>query len=61
MMRNPDEMVSKIRAARVRYLEAVVRWRAARDEAERNLKAAEHDLAQSLALVDRRAEGVRVG
>lgn len=53
MMKNPEEIISKIRAARVRYLEAVVRWRAVRDEAEKNLQAAEHDLAQGLALVDR--------
>ena len=53
MLRNPDEMISKLRAARVCYVEAVVRWRTARDEAEKNLKAAEHTLAKSLARLER--------
>jgi hypothetical protein len=60
-MRDPDEVVAnaKLKATRVRYAEAVVRWRTAREQAERNLQAAEHELAQSLAELFRTPESVR--
>lgn len=48
-MPDPNDIVAKLKDARERYLEAVIRWRAAREEAEKNLQAAEHDVAQSLA------------
>ena len=49
-MRDPDEVIAiaKLKAARVRYIEAVVRRRAARDEAEANLRRAEHEIAEAL-------------
>jgi hypothetical protein len=49
MMNNPDEALSRIRAAREQYLRAVVEWRHERDVTEAKLRAAEHELSQSLA------------
>jgi hypothetical protein len=49
-MSNTEEVVlSRIRVVRERYLLAVVAWRRERDVAEAKLRAAEHELAQSLA------------
>jgi len=48
-MAETDHVLSKIRAARARYLLAVVKWRRERDASEAKLRAAEHELARSLA------------
>ena len=53
MPANPNEIVLRLQEARIRYVEAVVRWRAARNEAEKNLRAAEHEFAQALAKLER--------
>jgi hypothetical protein len=53
MAANPNEMVLRLREARIRLVEANVRWRSARDEAEKNLRAAEHEFAQALASLER--------
>jgi hypothetical protein len=48
-MNKPDEIISRMTAAREQYLRAVVEWRRERDASETKLRAAEHELAQSLA------------
>jgi hypothetical protein len=48
-MNKPDEIICSIRAARERYLLAVLEWRRERDASEAKLRIAEHELAQSLA------------
>jgi len=46
---NRDEGLSRIRAARERYLRAVLVWRRESHASEAKLRAAEHELAQTLA------------
>lgn len=53
MSSDPNEIVSRLREARIRYVEAVVRWRAARDDAEKNLRVAEHEFARAIAALER--------
>lgn len=53
MTANPNEMVLRLREARIHYVDALVRWRAARDEEDKKLRAAEHELAQALARLER--------
>lgn len=48
-MDQPEEILSRIKAARELYLLAVVEWRRERDASEAKLRAAEHALAQGLA------------
>ena len=48
-MAGPDELVTRIRAAREQYLRSVLEWRRERDASEAKLRAAEHELARSLA------------
>ena len=43
---NPDE---KIRAARVRYLQAAVEYRRTREITEQTLQQAEHEFSQAMA------------
>ena len=57
-MNHPDEIVSRVQAVRVRYLDAVIRWRAAREDADAKLREAEHELAQGLAELFRRPKNV---
>lgn len=45
-MTKTDEM---LRTERERYLRAIIEWRRERDASEAKLRAAEHELAQSLA------------
>lgn len=48
-MPEPQDVIAKLKGIRVRYLEEIVNWRAARDEADTKLRAAEQEMAQVLA------------
>lgn len=48
-MPDPQDLIAKLKTARVRYLEAVVEYRRERDAAESKLRVAEHELSQGLA------------